>query len=114
MLLATVVVLAAGLAVLVFLVHKFWAQSIECRSHFRSAQERLQRYSGIADVEAAINAAKVQVEQTKQWARQAAAEDKQRRELLDGQYKQALAKYQELQHELSLLEENLDDISFGL
>jgi Domain of unknown function (DUF4041)/T5orf172 domain len=65
-------------------------------------------------VEAAVNAAKVQVEQTKQQAGQAAAEDKQRRELLDGQYKQALVKYQELQHEISLVEENLDDISFGL
>ncbi|HEU0048120.1 MAG TPA: DUF4041 domain-containing protein [Nitrososphaera sp.] len=105
--LLAIVVLATVLAVLVFLVYKFWKQSIDCRS-------QLQRYSGIADLDAAISAAKVQVEQTKQQAQQAALEDKQRRELLDGQYKQALTKYQELQHEVSLLEENLDDISFGL
>jgi len=54
------------------------------------------------------------LEQTKRLEHQAAAEDKQRKELLEGQYKQALLKYQELQHEVSLVEENLDDISFGL
>ena len=107
MLLATVVILVAVLAILAFLAHKFWKESIVCRS-------QLQRYSGIADVEAAIDAAKAQVEETKQQAGRAAADDKQRRDLLDNQYNQALLKYQELQHEVSLLEENLDDISFGL
>jgi len=49
-----------------------------------------------------------------QQAQQAAAEDKQRREALDKQYKEALANYQKLQHEVSLVEENINDISYGL
>jgi hypothetical protein len=101
------VILIAVVAVLVFLVFKFWTQSTTYHS-------QLQRYSGIVDLEAAIEAAKVQLEQTKQRERESAAEDKQRREQLEGQYKEALAKYEELQHAVSLLEENLDDISFGL
>ena len=49
--LLAIVVLATVLAVLVFLVYKFWKQSIDCRS-------QLQRYSGIADLDAAISAGK--------------------------------------------------------
>jgi len=41
-------------------------------------------------------------------------QDQERRAALDQEYGQALATYQDLKRELSLVEENLEDISFGL
>src|SRR5205823_4148881 len=95
------------IAVLLFLVHKFWQEGIRYRA-------QLQRYAGIIDLEAAKESATRQLESIKQQAQQSIVEDRQRKDQLEIQYKQALARYETLQHEVSLLEENLDDISFGL
>lgn len=92
---------------LAVLAYKFWTQSGLLRN-------QLQPYSGIADTESAIGEARHQLEQIKRQAVDAATQGDQRREQLEAQYKQALTRYQELHHEVSLLEENLDDISFGL
>src|SRR5947208_16932779 len=101
------VLMVIAIAVLLFLVHKSWQERIVYRA-------QLQRYTGIIDLEAAKESASRQLETIKQQVQQSVAEDKQRKDQLEAQYKQALAKYEALQHEVSLLEENLDDISFGL
>jgi len=80
----------------------------------KTYRNQLQRYTGIVDLDAAIGTAKSQLEEAKKRVREAAEEDKHRREQLEGDYKQALSKYEELQREVSLLEENLDVMSFGL
>src|SRR5437762_5781044 len=107
MLQATVIVLTVVVAVLLFLFLKFRKESI-------SYHAKLHRYSGIVDLDAAIAAAKHQFAEAEQRAEQVAADDKRRRGDLETQYKQAVARYEQLQHEVSLLEENLEDISFGL
>jgi Domain of unknown function (DUF4041)/Meiotically up-regulated gene 113 len=101
------VLLLALVAVLVILLIRFWNRETNYRN-------QLQRYSGIADLDAAIETAKSQLEEAKQGVRATAEEDKRRREQLETQYKQALTKFEELKHEVSLLEENLDVMSFGL
>jgi len=105
--LLVVVSLIAVVTVLVVVVLKFWRQSTSCRSE-------LQRYKPILDLNVAIDDAKVQLQQVQQQAQQVADADKHRHEQLEGQYKQAFIKYEDLQREVSLLEENLEDISFGL
>ena len=107
MLLAAVIALGIVAILLEFVVYRLWKQRNGCRAE-------LQRYAGIADMEAAVGAAKRELEQAKQTERETVEQDKQRREQLELQYKQALGKYEQLQHEVSLLEENLDDLSFGL
>jgi hypothetical protein len=104
---AALVITLIVIAVLLFLVHKFWQERIRYRA-------QLQHYTGIIDLEAAKESATRQLEAIKQQTQQNVAEDRQRKDQLETQYKQALARYESLQHEVSLLEENLDDISFGL
>src|SRR5690242_1324560 len=103
MLIAAFIVVAV-VAILEFFVYRFWKQRNACRAELEHCQTELQRYSGIADVKAAVDATKNELEQAKQKAGQTVEEDKQRREQLKGQYKQALARYEELQHQVSLLE----------
>lgn len=101
------VLLLAVVAVLVISVIRFWNKE-------KSYRIQLQRYSGIADLDAAIETAKSELEEAKQRVRETAEEDKHRREQLEGDYKRALSNYEELQRAVSLLEENLDVMSFGL
>lgn len=101
------VLLLAAVAILVVSVIRFWNRA-------QTYRNQLQRYSGIADLDAAIETAKSQLEEAKQRVRETAEEDKHRREQLEGEYKQALSKYEELKREVSLLEEDLDVMSFGL
>jgi hypothetical protein len=119
--LITALIVIAVVAILEVFVYRFWKQRNACRAQLRYCQSErqhcqaeLQRFAGIADVNVALGAAKGELEQAKQAAREALEHDKQRREQLEGQYKQALTKYEELQHEVSLLEENVEDISVGL
>ncbi|MGH9643111.1 MAG: hypothetical protein ACRD3Q_11880, partial [Terriglobales bacterium] len=101
------IVLFVLVAVLSVAVIKIWNTEKAHRS-------QLQRYSGIADLEAAVGAAKNELEKTKQQARETTEGDARRRDQLEGDYKRALSKYEDLQREVSLLEENLDVMSFGL
>lgn len=81
---------------------------------FQETRNLRTRYSGITDLEAELTAAKSQIEQTKRDQREYDSENERRRAHLSQEYEQALAKYKELKKEVSLLEENLEDISFGL
>lgn len=72
------------------------------------------RYSGIIDLEAEITAVANKLEQTKREQREFESESQTRRVKINQEYEQALATYKELKVEISLLEENLEDISFGL
>ncbi len=80
----------------------------------RDYRKQLQRYSGIVNVHAAIDTANAELERAERRTLQTTQDDQKRRQQLENDYKRALAKYEELQHEVSLLEENLNDISFGL
>jgi hypothetical protein len=61
-----------------------------------------------------IQADKQQLVQQELQRQQFQAEDQERRSALNRDYEQALATYKDLKRELSLLEEQLEDISFGL
>jgi|HubBroStandDraft_1064217.scaffolds.fasta_scaffold74731_2 hypothetical protein len=87
---------------------------IRFRDREKAYRSQLQRYGGIVDVDAAIDTANSQLEEAKQQVRETAEGDKHRREQLENNYKLALSKYEELRREASLLEENLDVMSFGL
>lgn len=104
---AALVALIAASASLAYFVYHFWRAS-------NALGTRIQHYSGIADVQAAVDAAKVELDSLRREAQEFSAKDQRRRNLLESEYKGAIAKYQALQQEVSLLEENLDDISFGL
>jgi hypothetical protein len=117
-----VVVLVASVVVLAFLL-------LRC---FREAQDLKSRYSGFIDVDAELAAANKKLEQANRELEQANRErheiysDTERRRIqldeeykrrqtqLDEEYRRASTKHNELLKELSLLEENLEDISFGL
>jgi Domain of unknown function (DUF4041)/Meiotically up-regulated gene 113 len=103
----TCLFLLAVIAALVIVLIRFWNMA-------KAYRGELQRYAGIVDLDAAIGTAKSQLEEAKQRARETTEQDKHRHEQLDGDYKLALGKYEELQREVSLLEENLDVMSFGL
>jgi multidrug efflux pump subunit AcrA (membrane-fusion protein) len=67
----------------------------------------LERYSGIADAKASLDEAKKQLEAFE-------AEQERRRSQLGREYEAGLKKYNNLNSEVALLEENLEDISYGL
>lgn len=90
--------------VLVFFVLRF----------FREARNLRTRYSGIIDFDAELAALRNKLEQAKREQREFDSENERRRAKLSGEYESALATYEELKKEISLLEENLEDISFGL
>ncbi len=74
---------------------------------FQEARKLRTRYSGVTDLEAKLTAVRDRLEQTK-------SENEQRRVKLNQEYEQALTTYKDLKKEISLLEENREDISFGL
>ncbi|HEV2118157.1 MAG TPA: DUF4041 domain-containing protein [Terriglobales bacterium] len=102
MLLAALIVVGI-VAILEVTVYRLWKQRNSCRAELQWCRIELQRYAAIANMEVAVNAAKAELEHVKQTT-----------EKLEEQYKQALATYGHLQHEVSMLEENLEDLSFGL
>ena len=84
---------------------------------WRSSTEAMQlrtRYAGVVDIDTAVTEAKRQLEGANRDRQVLIDQDNQRRAALDGEYKQALAKFQALKRELSLVEESTQDISFGL
>ena len=72
------------------------------------------RYAGIADINTVIEAAKIEFEGLRRQQQEITAENDQRRAKLTEEYQQALTTYKNLQKEVALLEENLEDISFGV
>lgn len=82
--------------------------------YFQEARNLRSRYSRVTNVEAEVAVAKKGLEQTRRERQESQSENERLRVKLTQEYDQALAKYKELKSELSLLEENLEDISFGL
>jgi hypothetical protein len=72
------------------------------------------RYSGLIDLEASQVAARTDLEKATQQHRDFESADEQRRSALNREYDHALGKYTDLKSKISLLEENLEDISFGI
>ena len=68
------------------------------------------RYANIIDAEAAVAVAKRDLERLQLEQQAFTAQDQQRR----AEYGQALASYKALKNELALVEEGLNDVSFGL
>ena len=103
---AQLVIILLGLIIvtLAFFVWRF----------FKDARDLRTRYSGITDLEAELAALRKKIGQTKQEQKEFDSENQQRRAKLNQEYEQALTTYKELKKEISLLEENLEDISFGL
>jgi predicted nucleic acid-binding Zn-ribbon protein len=71
-------------------------------------------YAPIIDVEAELGSVRERLENTKREQEDFLSAAEQNRAKLQEQYTQALATYSNLEREISLLEENLEDISFGL
>ena len=122
---AVLLVLVSAALVLAFLAYRFYRDTRELRAHFASLaqdhnrtvaeiQDLRSRYSGISDIDAAIAAARSKLEQIKREQQQLESENEGRRAKLTKEYESALATYNELRKEVSLLEENLEDISFGV
>ncbi len=98
------IILLALVAVLGFFVWRFSTDATQMRA----------RYAGIIDIDAAVAEAKRQLEAVTRDRAAQDAQDGQRRARLSAEYEQALGTYRELKGELSLVEESLNDISFGL
>lgn len=72
------------------------------------------RYASIINIHAELTAAKDSLEQTRREQQEIASSSKRQRAQLSQDYDQARSTYEKLKNEISLLEENLEDISFGL
>ncbi len=72
------------------------------------------KYARIIALEAEEAATEARIEKSKRDLEQFEQDDKKRRDILSQEYASALSRYQELKREVGLLEENLEDISFGL
>lgn len=72
------------------------------------------RYSGVIDLEAELAAVNGRLDQAKRGQQEFESDKERRRSELNKEYQQGLATYEALKHEVSLLEENIEDISFGL
>ena len=72
------------------------------------------KYSSIIDVEAEREALKKRLGQSKSEQQEFEADNDRRRVQLNREYEQALSTFKELKNEISLLEENIEDISFGV
>jgi hypothetical protein len=104
MMLLIALVMAIAVAALLFLLFR-------CKQQLQSYRAR---YSGIIDADAELASLSKKLGQAKIEQQQSVAENERRRQKLDEDYAQALNTYKRLQQEISVLEENLEDISFGL
>jgi hypothetical protein len=79
----------------------------------RKVRELSDRYSPIIDLDKRLQAAKANLEAAKREQQTVASDNQQRRAKLEKEFQEALANYDSLKKEIALLEENLEDISFG-
>lgn len=81
---------------------------------FSQARQLRDRFAGITDIEKELLYAGQKLEALKQERELIVEENDDRRSKLNAEYDEGLTTYKRLQHEVQLLEENLEDISFGL
>src|SRR5438094_3781311 len=86
-----------------FLSIRLWLQTRDLK----------RKYQPVVDVESEIKLARQKLEQEKQVEQLSLAKAEQRRAELDAENKEAFDKCKKLKNEISALEENLEDISFG-
>lgn len=72
------------------------------------------RFAGITDIEKELSYAAQKLDSLKQERELIFKENDDRRSKLQTEYEEALSTYKRLKQEVQLLEENLEDISFGL
>lgn len=107
------IAVAVGVVALVLVI--VLAVKLRSRSaQFSSARSDLQRYAPITNIEVAVAA--LQGQQAKAVAERDAflAEDQKLRAELNAKYQDARATYERLRAEVSALEENVEDMSYGL
>jgi len=81
---------------------------------FRESQNLRSRFSGVIDVAKEIADAGQKLETLKQQCDLLVAENNERRVKLSAEYEEGLGTYKRLKQEIGTLEENLEDLSFGL
>jgi hypothetical protein len=86
----------------------------QCSTAAEEARVLRSQYAGIIDLDAHLADARRNLEQATQRRQELDSENDQRRLTLNQEYEQALATFKQLKLEVSLLEENIEDISFGL
>jgi hypothetical protein len=84
---------------------------LRCRADLKRLRIR---YAPIIDIGAERARLKDEVDRARDSQEKAAAESERQCKKLAGEYAQALSTYEDLKREVALLEENLEDISFGL
>ncbi len=102
--LLAIILLIAIILVLAFFLSRLLRESKDLRT----------RYAGIADIDAEIKAAKIKLEDLRRQQQETTSESNQQRAKLTEEYQKAHTTYKNLQQEVTLLEENLEDISFGV
>ena len=78
----------------------------------RNVQQRLRAQK--EELEAEIEGVKKRQQAERDRHQSIVAEEREKRTTLTNQYEGALQKYKQLRREIALLEENLEDVSFGL
>ena len=115
-LLPVVLTLAVGtVALFLFFTRRKAAELQRERDDLQARNEELRsQYAPIMDMDAAVAAAKSELEKTRadQHASEKTWADK--RAKLSTEYDDGLTRYEALRKEIGLLEENLEDISYGL
>jgi hypothetical protein len=81
---------------------------------FREAQNLRSRFSGVTDVDKEIAYAGQKLETLNQERELLVTENNERRAKLTAEYEEGLSTYKRMKQEISALEENLEDLSFGL
>ena len=99
-----IVLLVAVILVLAFSLWRLLKESKNLRA----------RYAGIADIDDEIAASKVKLDKLRRQRQEITSANDEQRAKLTHEYQEALTTYKNLQQEVALLEENLEDISFGV
>lgn len=87
---------------------------VELRAANDAAQRLRARYGPIVDLDAELAAVKENLEWAKRQQQELKSKGEKQRTQLSQEYERARATYESLNREISLLEENLEDISFGV
>jgi DNA repair exonuclease SbcCD ATPase subunit len=96
---------------LVFLVI---ALLVVCGKLWQQTRTLSKRYAGITSIQAEVTAAQAELDNSRKAQKDLDKESQERRSRLAQELKESESKRDGLQKEISLLEENLEDISFGL
>jgi hypothetical protein len=103
-----------GYAVCGALVVIVLALAVFCWRFWQQSRELTTRYAGVTDIEAEARAAREKLEQAVQSQKKLEHDSDERRQQISADIEGLSTRRKTLAKEVSLLEENLEDISFGL